>query len=109
MIINSEELEDDRKKFKEFIDKNRDKKIILKFYAEWCNPCKNINNIVFDMFNKIKGEKILVNIDIDKLKNIKSYYKIVSIPTLITFKDGERDNIIMSGDKLEITEFLKNL
>jgi thioredoxin 1 len=109
MIINSEEIEDDRNKFKQFIEKNKDKKIILKFYADWCNPCKNINNTVNNMFNKIKDEKILVNINIDKLKNVKSYYKINAVPTIMTFINGERDNIIMSGDKLEIEEFFKNL
>jgi|SRR6056297_58748 len=65
--------------------------VVIDFWAEWCNPCKQFTPI----FEKIsdnyddKDEIKFVKINIDKAKNLAAEYEIMSIPTLMILKNGE--------------------
>jgi thioredoxin 1 len=65
-----------------------EKPVIVDFWAEWCGPC----HAVAPVLDKIAGEHDevrLVKVNIDEEPELAQRYGIVSIPTIVLFKDGE--------------------
>lgn len=59
---------------------------LLDFYAEWCGPCKMLTPVLEMVSDKIN----IIKIDIDEFPKLTSEYRIMSVPTLIFFKDGKK-------------------
>jgi len=73
----------------EVIASSNEKPVLVDFWAAWCGPCKMLSPTVEQIANE-KGEKLkVVKVDVDENPNIASRYQILSIPTLILFKDGK--------------------
>ncbi len=73
----------------EVIASSSEKPVLVDFWAAWCGPCKMLSPTVEQIANE-KGEKLkVVKVDVDENPNIASRYQILSIPTLILFKDGK--------------------
>lgn len=68
-------------------DKLIEKKTVVDFYASWCGPCKMFGPI----FEEVSNEKNInfVKLDVDKYSDIAREYGVMSIPTIILFKDGK--------------------
>lgn len=67
-----------------------DKPVLVDFWATWCNPCKMLAPILHEFKEEI-GEKVeVVKVDVDVLPALAYRYKIMSIPCLIVFKNGEK-------------------
>ena len=76
------------KNFKEkVLDSNTP--VLCDFWAEWCGPCKQISPILEELANDYKEKILVAKINIDDNPEIPSKYGIMSIPTLILFKNGE--------------------
>lgn len=91
---------DNEKSFHELIKGT----ILVDFFATWCGPCKMLANVLENVKSDIK----VLKVDTDEFENIAREYKIMSIPTLILFKDGKeiKKNIgFIDEERLE--EFLK--
>lgn len=97
----------DRKEFKKFIELNKNKLIFIKFYATWCNPCTKIKDIVHTYYNEVKGNTLLLEIDVDKYTEIASLYRVNRLPTIISIKDGMLDNVVMSSNNDDIKQFFR--
>lgn len=66
-----------------------DKLVVMDFFATWCGPCKMLTPI-FESLNEKMSDKVdFAKIDIDKSLEVAQKYKIVSVPTVIIFKDGK--------------------
>lgn len=81
-------------------------KAVVDFYATWCGPCKMLGP-VFEEVSKESSIKF-VKVDIDKYEELCRQYKVMSVPTLILFENGQevRRNIgFISKEKL--IEFIK--
>ena len=77
--------------------------IIVDFYADWCGPCKMIGSILEEIeeFNVLK-------VNVDDFRDIAIKYGIMSIPTLIKFKNGEEvKKVIGYRTKEELIEDFK--
>lgn len=78
--------------------------VIVKFKAEWCGPCKKVEphiKTLMEMYNKIN----YVEVDVDDGSNIASYLKIRSIPTIISYVNGDIHEILSSSNTSDITTF----
>lgn len=64
--------------------------VLVDFYAEWCGPCKMISPIVDELAEKYEGKIKVGKLDIDNNAEIASSQGVMSIPTLIFFKNGEK-------------------
>ena len=65
-----------------------DKPVLVDFFATWCGPCKMIAPILEEVDQEREDVKI-VKIDVDQAQELAMEYKVMSIPTLILFKDGK--------------------
>ena len=68
--------------------------VLVDFYADWCGPCKMMAPIVEEISNE-RSDIVVGKVNIDDNMQIAHNFKIVSIPTLIVFKDGEEHKRIV--------------
>jgi thioredoxin 1 len=78
--------------------------VIVKFKAEWCGPCKKIEPLVYNLMNQYDKINYVV-VDIDDGSNIASYLKIRSIPTMVSYLDGDIHEILSSSNPTDIQNF----
>lgn len=62
--------------------------VIVNFYSEWCGPCKMITPI-FEKISKNKKDITFIKININKSLDITKEYNILSVPTLIYYKNSK--------------------
>lgn len=63
--------------------------VIVDFFAEWCGPCKIMGPIFEKVGAKYDGKVKFVKLNVDEAKEIAMKYGVMSIPTIITYKQGE--------------------
>ena len=79
---------------------------LVDFYAEWCGPCKMLTPVLENLEDKIN----VIKVDIDKFEKLAFEYRIMSVPTLIFFKDGEKkEELIGFRDEDELLEVINSL
>lgn len=71
----------------EFNNLVNDDFVLVDFYANWCGPCKMLSPVLEEVENS-RGVKV-VKVDVDKNEEVARTYGVMSIPTLIMFKNGE--------------------
>ena len=76
------------KNFKEKV-LEADKPVLCDFWAEWCGPCKQISPILYELAEEYKEKILIAKVNIDENPEVPSKYGIMSIPTLILFKNGQ--------------------
>lgn len=73
--------------FNDVISKN--KTVLVDFWAEWCGPCRMISPVIEELANEYEGKVIIGKLDVDSNQESSVKYGVRSIPTILTFKDGE--------------------
>ena len=73
--------------FEELVLKNEGV-VLVDFWAKWCGPCKMIAPVVEEISNEVTDAKF-IKVDVDENENLANKYDIMSIPTLVVFKNGE--------------------
>ncbi len=63
--------------------------VLIDFWAEWCMPCRMIAPVVAELAKTYAGKIKIGSVDVDAQNELASRFGIISIPTLIVFKDGE--------------------
>ena len=79
-----------------FTDKDFEEKVlksklpvVVDFFAEWCGPCKMAAPVIDELSDEYKGKVVMGKMNVDENKQIPGKYGVMSIPTLIVFKDGK--------------------
>lgn len=63
--------------------------VLVDFYADWCGPCKTMAPVIEEIAVDYKGKAKVGKINVDNCETIAAKYGVMSIPTLIVFKNGE--------------------
>jgi thioredoxin 1 len=63
--------------------------VLIDIWAEWCGPCRMIAPLVDELARKYAGKLRVGKLDADQNQNLLIHYGIMSIPTLMLFKNGE--------------------
>lgn len=66
--------------------------VLVDFWATWCGPCKMLSPIVDEVAEETNGEFVVGKVNVDEEKELAKRFKVMSIPTLIVFKNGEEIN-----------------
>jgi thioredoxin len=66
-----------------------DKAVLVDFWAEWCGPCHAVAPVLDKIAEERADELKLVKVNIDEEQELAATYGVMSIPTMILFKDGE--------------------
>lgn len=67
-----------------------DKPVLVDFYADWCGPCKMMAPILDELSNE-KGDQLTIyKINVDDNQEVAKQYRVMSIPNMILFKNGEK-------------------
>ncbi|RXK18182.1 thioredoxin [Macrococcus sp. DPC7161] len=62
---------------------------LVDFWAPWCGPCKMIAPVLEDLAKDVEGKANIVKVDVDENQETAAKFEVMSIPTLIVFKDGQ--------------------
>ena len=68
---------------------NSSKPVVVDFYAQWCEPCKQVPSILKEIKSELRQNVKIIKVDVDKNPLIVSKYQVQSIPTVIVFKNGK--------------------
>jgi thioredoxin 1 len=67
-----------------------DRPVLVDFWAEWCTPCKAIGPALEQISDELAERVTIAKLNIDEHPEAASRYGVMSIPTMILFKNGER-------------------
>ena len=70
---------------------------LVDFWASWCGPCKIVGPIMDRLAEKFEGKTTIAKINIDEQSKLASTFKIMSIPTIMLFKNGKVVEKIMGA------------
>ena len=95
--LNSENFE------KEVLNSNEP--VLVDFYADWCGPCKMMAPVIEELAGELQGKAKVGKINVDENQDLAMEYNVMSIPTLVIFKEGkEFKRFVGVRDKNELLE-----
>ena len=81
--------------------------VLVDFWAAWCGPCRMVAPLVEELAEEYKGRISFAKLDVDQNRETASKYGIMSIPTLLIFKEGKPiSNIVGFRPKAELKRSL---
>lgn len=71
--------------------------LVVDCWAEWCAPCLMVHPIIENLAKKYRGEMAFAKLNIDQNREIAERFRIMSIPTLLVFKDEKNIDAIIGA------------
>ena len=85
-----------------------DKPVLVDFWAPWCAPCRMVAPAVEELASKYAGQVKVGKLNIDDHQEVPQRYNVMSIPTILVFKNGQPvDQIVGAVPKAHLESMLK--
>jgi len=80
---------------------------LVDMYADWCGPCQRIAPIIEELAHEYEGKANITKLDVDASGDIAQQFGVMSIPTILIFKDGQLvDKTVGLSDKESLVGLL---
>ncbi len=80
--------------------------MLADFYADWCEPCKILDDILEEVKADLREKIFIQKIDVDKSTGFSEFYHVKSVPVLILFKNGKQvwrmNGFLTSNDLIKV-------
>ena len=104
-----------RQELQHLLANHNNSMVIIKFGAEWCEPCKRIESLVNRCMSEMPKDVLCMKLDIDECIDIYAYLKtkkvLQSIPTIVAYKRGNThfapDDIVNSSNEQQVIDFFE--
>jgi thioredoxin 1 len=84
--------------------------VLVDFWAQWCGPCRAIAPIIEQLADDFEGRAKICKINVDEQGKLALKYKIMSIPTIMLFKDGQVVKTVIGGKpKVEFEALIESV
>lgn len=81
--------------------------VVVDFWAEWCGPCRMIAPALEEISGQVGDKVKIVKLNVDENPNVAAKYGIMSIPTLLLFKNGEiADRQVGAAPKQKLAQWI---
>ncbi len=71
--------------------------ILVDFWATWCGPCRMVSPILEELAQELADKLTIAKVDVDAEPSIAAKYQIMSIPTMVLFRDGKEVTRLMGA------------
>ena len=78
--------------------------VLVDFWAQWCGPCRALAPIVERLAKQYAGTARVAKLNVDESPALAERYRVMTIPTLILFQDGEEKERMIGMSKREAIE-----
>jgi thioredoxin 1 len=79
-----------------------DRPVLVDFWAAWCGPCRMVTPVIDQLAQEFSGRALVAKLDVDANQLTAQRYGVMSVPTLIVFRDGQEVDRVMGAQPIHV-------